>query len=148
MKLSNYSLNYPREFSGKRMDVFSFLSLCRQLGVEGASLHVRDLENTEPDYLRRVRRAYLDNGLSVSLLSVSTNFGQAAEKHDAEFVRARAAVKVAAVLGAPVLRIFAGSPPTETERGRAFDRAAAAVRKLCAEAADVGIPIGLQNHNH
>jgi gluconolactonase len=147
MKLSNYSLNYPKEFSARRMDVFSFLSLCRQLGVEGASLHVRHLESTEPDYLRRVRRAYLDNGLSVSLLSVSTNFGQPAEKQ-AEFVRARAAVKVAAFLGAPVLRIFAGSPPTETERGRAFDRAAAAVRKLCAEAADVGIPIGLQNHNH
>src|SRR5262245_66320722 len=94
MNLCNYSLNYPKEFSARRMDLFSFLSLCRQLGVEGASLHVRHLESTEPDYLRRVRRAYLDNGLSVSLLSVSTNFGQSAEKHDAEFVRARAAVKI------------------------------------------------------
>ena len=79
MKLSNYSLTYAREFAAKRMDVFAFLSLCRQLGMEGASLHVRQLENTDPAYLKRVRRAYLDNGLSVSMLTVSTNFGQAAE---------------------------------------------------------------------
>ena len=57
MKLSNYSLNYTREFAAKRMDVFAFLSLCRQLGVEGASLHVRHLDNTDPAYLKRVRRA-------------------------------------------------------------------------------------------
>ncbi len=148
MKLSNYTLNYPKEFTAGRMDVFQFLGLCRQLGVEGASLHVRQLASTEADYLRRVRRAYLDQGLSVSKVSVSTNFGQSEERHAAEFERAREAVKVAAVLGAPVLRVFAGSPPAEAERARAFDRAARAVRKLCAEAADVGVPIGLQNHNH
>src|SRR5207248_6932164 len=107
-------------------DVFAFLSLCRQLGLDGASLHVRHLENTDPAYLKRVRRAYLDNGLSVSMLTVSTNFGQAAPKHEAVFASARDAVKAAVLLGAPLLRIFAGSPPTEAERGRAFDRAAAA----------------------
>jgi gluconolactonase len=47
-----------------------------------------------------------------------------------------------------LLRVFAGSPPTESDRPKAFDRAAAAVRKLCAEAARDGLPIGLQNHNH
>src|SRR4051794_2441790 len=148
MKLSNYSLNYTREFATKRMDVFAFLSLCRQLGVEGASLHVSQLENTTPDYLKRMRRAYLDNGLSMSMLTVSTGFGQPEEKHKTQFASARAALRAAVLLGAPLLRIFAGSPPTEAERGRAFDRAAAAVRKLCVEAADAGIPIGLQNHNH
>src|SRR4051794_32453259 len=106
MKLSNYSLNYQKEFAGKRMDVFAFLSRCRQLGVEGASLHVRQLESTEPDYLKRVRRAFLDNGLSVSMLTVSTNFGQPVEKHAVERARARDAVKVAVLLGAPLLRIF------------------------------------------
>jgi gluconolactonase len=147
MKLSNYSLNYPRHFEQGQMDVFRFLSLCRQLGVEGASLHPRQLESLQPEYLRKVRRAYLDMGLSVSMFTVTTNFGRQ-EQVEEHLQNAREAVRAALLLGAPLLRIFAGSPPDEAERGRAFDRAAKAVRKLCAEAADLGMPIGLQNHNH
>jgi sugar phosphate isomerase/epimerase len=148
MKISNYSLSYARLFAQGQMDVFQFLSLCRELGVEGASLYVRNLENTGPAYLKRVRRAYLDAGLSVSQVTVSTNFGLPVERHEAEFRRAREAVRVAVFLGAPQLRIFAGSPPNEADRPIAFDRAVAAVRKLCEEAAQEGLPIGLQNHNH
>jgi gluconolactonase len=146
MKLSNYSLNYPNLFNQGRMDVFQFLSLCRQLGVEGASLHIRHLAETKPDYLKRVRRAYLDHGLSVTEFTVSTNFGVAAEGQEAERQRAREAVRVALFLGAPLLRIFAGSPLNEDDRTAAFDRAVAGVRKLCEESD--GLPIGLQNHNH
>src|SRR5438270_9160125 len=109
MKLSNYSLNYAALFTSGRMDVFGFLSLCRQLGVEGASLHTRQLASMEPDYLKKVRRAYLDEGLSVSQFTVSTNFGVAPERQEAELQRAREAVRAGLLLGAPLLRVFAGS---------------------------------------
>lgn len=148
MKLSNYSLNYPSLFQSGRMDVFGFLSLCRQLGVEGASLYVRHLAETKPDYLKRVRRAYLDYGLSVTEFTVSTNFGVAADRQESELQKAREAARIALFLGAPLLRIFAGSPPAESERAAAFDRAVASVRKLCEEFDRDGLPIGLQNHNH
>src|SRR5262245_17476026 len=148
MKLSNYSLNYPQQFARKELDVFKFLGLCRQLGCEGASLHLRDLAGTEPDYLKRIRRAYLDNGLSISLLTVSTDFGVEGPRQKEEMEKARQAVRVAVFLGAPLLRVFAGSPPAGKDRALAFDRATKAVRQLCAEAADVGLPVGLQNHNH
>jgi sugar phosphate isomerase/epimerase len=62
--------------------------------------------------------------------------------------KAREAIRVAAFLGAPLLRVFAGSPPSEAERPKAFDRAAAGLRRVCEEAANAGIPVGLQNHNH
>src|SRR5437588_11784377 len=116
MKLSNYSLNYPALFAAKQMDVFQFLSHCRQLGVEGASLHTRHLASTDADYLKKVRRAYLNEGLSVSQLTVSTNFGVAPERQEAELQRAREAVRIGLVLGAPLLRIFAGSPLNEADR--------------------------------
>src|SRR5690349_619827 len=125
MKLSIYSLSYSREFAQGELDVFKFLSLCRQLGVEGASLHVRHLDNARPDYLKRIRRAYLDQGLSISLFTVSTNFGRAAGKPEEELTRAREAVRVAGFLGAPLVRVFAGSPASEADRPRAFDHAAA-----------------------
>jgi sugar phosphate isomerase/epimerase len=148
MKISNYSLSYAALFRQGRMDVFQFLSLSRELGVEGASVYVPNLQNTATEHLKRVRRAYLDAGLSVSQVAVSTNFGLPSERHDAEFKRAREAVRVAVFLGAPLLRIFAGSPINEADRPKAFDRAAAAIRKLCEEAAQEGLPIGLQNHDH
>lgn len=148
MKLSNYSLNYPTLSAQGPMDVLQFLGHCRQLGVEGASLHIRQLASTQPDYLKRVRRAYVDNGLSVSLFTVSTDFGKPRERHDEELQKAREAVRVALFLGAPLLRVFAGSPPAEADRAAAFQRAAEGIRRVCVEAEREGLTVGLQNHNH
>ena len=148
LKISNYSLNYSARIRQGDMDLFGFLGLCRQLDVEGAALHVRDLAATDAAYLKRVRRAYLDNGLSISMFSVSTNFGQPADKHDGELQKAEVAIRAAAFLGAPILRVFAGSPPSEEERRTAFERSAGGVRRVCQRAAEVGLPVGLQNHNH
>ena len=77
-----------------------------------------------------------------------TNFGLPIDQHENELKQAREAIRVGLFLGAPLLRIFAGSPASEADRQRAFDRAVAGVRTLCAEAAELGLPIGLQNHNH
>ncbi len=148
MKISNYSLNYSELLSSGRMDILQFLMLCRELGLEGASLHLANLASTEPDYLKQVRRAYLDHGLSVAMFAVTTNFGRPKEQHEEEMRKARVAIGVAALLGAPLLRVFAGSPPAEGERQNAFDRAVAAVRQVCDEAAQAAVTVGLQNHNH
>src|SRR2546430_1665314 len=77
-----------------------------------------------------------------------TNSGLPIDRHENELRQAREAIRVGLFLGAPLLRIFAGSPASEADRQRAFDRAVAGVRTLCAEAAELGLPIGLQNHNH
>jgi gluconolactonase len=148
MKLSNYSLNYPDLFRTGRMDVFGFLSHCRELGVAGASLHVRDLPDTSTPALKRVRRAYLEHGLSVSMVAVTTDFGVAPAEQERELAKAREALHVARFLGAPLLRVFAGRPPSQMERDAAFARAAQSVRKLSDEAEPFGLAIGLQNHNH
>jgi gluconolactonase len=148
MKISNYSLNYSSLLAKGQMDLFEFLTLCREMDTDGASLHVNNLPETGTSFLKRLRRAYLDQGLSISMFSVSTNFGRPVDQHEAELAKAREAIRVATFLGAPLLRVFAGSPPTEPERQAAFDRSVASVRRVCVEAAEVGLPIGLQNHNH
>ncbi|HEV3121814.1 MAG TPA: TIM barrel protein, partial [Isosphaeraceae bacterium] len=148
MKLSNYSLNYSKLISRGELDALRFLGICHELGLEGASLHLRDLGAAGPSELARLRRAYLDLGLSVAMFTVSTNFGVPAERLDKELAEAREAIRVAQYLGAPLLRVFAGSPPSDGERAQSFDRSAKAVRRVCEEAAQVGLPIGLQNHNH
>src|SRR5262249_13162550 len=116
-------------------------------GLEGASLHERDLPDLRPATLAKVRRALLDQGLSLAMFTVSTNFGVPAARQAAELARARGAIAAAAFLGAPLLRVFAGSS-AEADRVAGWARAVASVRQVCVSAAEVGLPVGLQNHNH
>ena len=148
IRICNYSLNYARMLGRGEMTIFDFLGLCRKLDIDGASLHVQNLPEIGTGYLKQLRRAYLDHGLSMGVFTVSTNFGQPEDRQRREFEKALEAIRVAMFLGAPLLRVFAGSPPNEAERGQAFERAAAGVRRVCEEAAQMGLPVGLQNHNH
>ena len=108
MKLSNYSLNYSRPIASGAMTIEDFLAICREQGLEGASLHGRDLPDLRPATLARVRRGLLDQGLSLAQFTVSTNFGVDAERQAGELAKAREAIAAAAFLGAPLLRVFAG----------------------------------------
>jgi sugar phosphate isomerase/epimerase len=148
LKLSNYSLNYSDRMARGEMTVFRFLGLCRGLGLEGASLHVRDLPDTRSETLARVRRAYLDDGLSVAMVTASTDFGRSDHRREDEFNPVREAIRIATFLGAPLLRVFAGSAAGPAARSTAWARAVDGVRRACEEAAQAGLPIGLQNHNH
>ena len=73
IRVSDYSLNYSREIADGKLTIFKFLKQCRKYDLEAASLHVRNLESVSTKYLKDVRRAYLDNGLSMSMFTVSTN---------------------------------------------------------------------------
>lgn len=148
LHISDYSLNYSRQISDGKMTIFDFLSQCRRLGTDAASIHIRNLPTISTGYLKRVRRAYLDNGLSMSMFTVSTNFGNPRQGERAELEEAFAAIRVGMFLGAPILRVFAGSPKNEADRDDAFRRAVEGIRKVVEEAAEWGLPVGLQNHNH
>jgi gluconolactonase len=149
MKLSNYALSYASAIKQGQMTLFDFLAICRELGLEGASLSLGELSDTKVETLAKVRRAYLDHGLSVSIVAVTTNFGHSDRaRHEAQLKEARTAIDVAAFLGAPLIRIFAGSAANAQDQPRAWAQAVAAVRQLCDEGERVGVPLGLQNHNH
>ncbi len=148
LKISNYSLNYARQLAAGRLTIEDFLSLCRKMGIEGASIHLNNLPEFSTGYLKRIRRAYLDRNLSMSMFTVSTNFGRPRPEHRAEFEKAQQAIRIGMFLGAPILRVFAGSPPDEPGRAEAFERSVEGIRRVVEEAAEAGMPVGLQNHNH
>jgi len=78
VKLSNYSVHY----APGPVDDSNFLAPCRALGLEKARLHTRNLVSTEAAYLKRVRDEFPDQGISVSMFSVSTHFGKFEGKHE------------------------------------------------------------------
>ena len=147
LKLSNYSLNYSTLIARGELDVYRFLGLCRGLGLEGASLHLQDLPDTRIETLARVRRAYLDHGLSVAMVTVSTEFGQPPDGLGAELDRRLRRSRPRRSWGPHCSGSSLALLP-EADRPAAWESSVKCVRQVCQEAARVGLPIGLQNHNH
>jgi L-ribulose-5-phosphate 3-epimerase len=129
------------------MDIFSFLTTCRALDLDGADIHIGSLKNTERPHLKEVRRRALDMGLSISCLGVSTEFGRSAEAIPKEIEKALKAIEVGMLLGSPVLRVFVGSAPAPDKTKEAFQRGVEALRKTAELGAEAGMPVALQNHS-
>jgi sugar phosphate isomerase/epimerase len=56
-------------------------------------------------------------------------------------------MEVGVILGAPVVRVFAGEAPSPREKEEAFRRAVDGLRKTSAIGAELGIQVALQNHS-
>jgi sugar phosphate isomerase/epimerase len=141
------TVNYQGLFRSGKMDIFSFLDLCRGMDLDGVDILVQTLKSTDKAYLKDVRRGCLNRGMPISSICVSTEFGRSAEAVPAELEKAKAAMEVGMFLGAPILRMFVGSPPSPDKREEAFHRGVDALRKTAETGAELGMPVALQNHS-
>lgn len=147
MRLSCLTLSYQNQFRAGKMDIFSFLTTCRAMDLDGADIHINSLKGTDLPHLKEVRRKALDQGLSISCLGVSTEFGRSAENIPQELNKAKEAIQVGMFLGSPLLRVFVGSAPSPDKASEAFQRGVDALRKTAEMGADAGMLIALQNHS-
>jgi sugar phosphate isomerase/epimerase len=147
MRLSCLTLSYQGQFRAGKMDIFGFLDKCRSLDLDGADIHMTGLKDTSRAHLKEVRRRALDNGLSISCMAVTTEFGRSSEAIPTQIERAREAIDVGMFLGAPLLRVFVGSAPSPDQAKEAFARGAGALRKTAEIGAEAGMPVALQNHS-
>jgi sugar phosphate isomerase/epimerase len=147
MRLSCLTLSFQNQFRTGKMDMFSFIRQCRALDLDGIDPHMSSLASTEREYLKRLRRAALDAGLSISSLCVSTEFGRRREAIPGELEKARQAMEVGLFLGAPLLRVFVGSAPSPELAEEAFRWGADALRRCAEIGAELGMPVALQNHS-
>lgn len=147
IRLSCLTLSYQNQFKAGKMDIFSFFTTCLSLNFDGVDVHMSALKGTDKAYLKKIRRAALDNGLTISCMCVSTEFGRSAEAIPAEIEKARVATEVGIFLGAPLLRVFVGSAPSEDKKEEAFKRGVDALRKTTENGAEMGMPVALQNHS-
>ena len=146
--MSQSSVNYQAEFRSGKMDFFSFMDTCRALDLDGLDIHVNQLKSqVDRAYLKDVRRGCLNRGLPIASICVSTEFGRSAEAVPKELEKARVAMEAGMFLGAPILRVFVGSPPSPGAREEAFRRGVEALRKTSEIGAELGMPVALQNHS-
>src|SRR5438067_11421483 len=114
--MSQSSINYQAEFKSGKMDIFSFMDICRALDLDGLDIHVGQLKSqVDRAYLKEVRRGCLNRGMPIASICVSTEFGRSAEAVPKEVEKARVAMESGMFLGAPILRAFVGSPPSPAQ---------------------------------
>ncbi|MDP9238351.1 MAG: sugar phosphate isomerase/epimerase [Chloroflexota bacterium] len=166
MKLGCSSSSYGSSFAEGRLDLDEWLRVCAEdLELDGVELLDAHFAATDPMYLRAIKKLCADLQLTISAIAVTSDFG--ADDHRA---REREKVKqwcdIAAIIGAPVVRVFAGWIPvkrSEVPAGRlirAFRRVfgepppnarriwsdvTAALRDCADYAAERGVVLGLQN---
>lgn len=117
MKLGCSSWSYDAAFRTGRMDVFEFLRLCaEELDVDGVELVDLHVPSAESAMLRQIKQQCVTRHLTIAGLAVSNDFGRR-ERRDADRQNVQQWCDVAAYLGAPIVRVFAGwLPPVEAPR--------------------------------
>jgi sugar phosphate isomerase/epimerase len=148
MRLCCLSLSFKPEFASRQMDDLKFIDLCGQLALDGVDFNMGSLRSPEPDHLKKVKKTCLERGLSIACLGVSNDFGRPADEQEAVRKQVRQGIDAAQYLGAPVVRLFAGSVKTGQTREAVWKRVVEGLRQSAEYGEKVGVVVALQNHNH
>ncbi|HBE70649.1 MAG TPA: sugar phosphate isomerase/epimerase [Planctomycetaceae bacterium] len=132
----------------KSMDLFGFVDYCKQLGLSGTELTSYYFpEGADTDYVLRLRRHCHLAGMTVSGGAIRNDFcSQDSGKVAADIAHTKKWIDLYALLGTPVIRIFAGNQPKGEELSRTLARCAKHCQTVCDYAADKGVMLGLENH--
>jgi len=147
--LAAYSLRQHLQADGgaePKMDLHDFVDFCHGHDVAGAELTSYYFPpDVDAAFLTSLRRHCQLRGVTVTGGAVRNDFCRPdAVKASIEHVRTW--IDRYALLGAPVIRIFAGDAVPGEPLGVTLDRCAAACHEVCRHAADRGIMLALENH--
>jgi sugar phosphate isomerase/epimerase len=148
MRLCCLSLSFKPEFANRQLDDLHFIDLCAQLALDGVDINMSSFQSQEQDHLKKIKKTCLDRGLSIACLGVSNDFGRPAEEQEAVLKQVRQGIDAALFLGAPVVRLFAGSVKNDQAREAVWKRTVEGLRQSAEYGEKVGVVVGLQNHNH
>jgi sugar phosphate isomerase/epimerase len=152
LSLAGYSLR--KYFGGERggegtLDMPGFIDYCASLGLDGAELTSYFFpEEFDREYLNGLKRRAHLAGVDISGGAIANNFTlPKGAKLDEQLQHTRTWIDHYAALGAPVIRIFAGSPPEGTSEEEAIRRCVPVIEEACEYAAGRGVMLAMENHD-
>ncbi|MBI4553600.1 MAG: sugar phosphate isomerase/epimerase [Candidatus Latescibacteria bacterium] len=148
MKLACMSLSFSRPISAGTMTLDSFIDWCYTHKLDGIDLHANHIPSQNPETLKHLKRHCLDCGLPVACLCVSNNYGLPDTQVMHQLEMTKRWIDAALILGASVVRLFAGWTPEGDDPQAAWTRTVRSLREMSAYAAVRGVTVALQNHNH
>jgi len=149
--LNAYSFNDP--LTKGEMTIFDMLEFCANAGFDAVDItgyYFKGYPQVPPDdYLFAIKRKAFSLGIEISGTGVRNDFTIADKsKRDLEVTLVKNWIDVAVKIGAPVIRIFAG---TQKNEGITTDQVTEWMLKdiqTCVEyGKQRGVIIGIQNHN-
>jgi sugar phosphate isomerase/epimerase len=148
-KFSLASYSYRDLISGDKpaLTLEDFLTDCAKMQLEGTELTSYYFPpDVGPDYLRHIKNLTFRLGLDISGTAVGNDFCFPAGKdRDDQIALVKRWIDHAEILGAPVIRIFSGTPHG-TSGEEAHRLAVAGIEECCQYAGQHGIYLALENH--
>lgn len=150
MKLSLAAYSFRDSLKAKEspMSLEDFIRLCAEYDLDGCELTSYYFpEGFGNDYLLHIKDVAFKLGLDISGTAIANDFClPAGEKRDATLKHTRTWIDHAAVFGAPVIRIFAGTVPKGEAEEAAIERCAAGINESLSYAAQKGVCLAMENH--
>jgi len=148
VKIGCTSWSYHRAIEQGRTNMKEWVKLCaEQLNIDGIELLDVHFPSTSNRFIKEIKKMAIDLGLTICCVDVSNNFGIINEhKRTDEIEKVKKWIDIAAKFGAPILRVFAGWPEDEDEES--WNRMIDSLTKVSDYAEEIGIVLGLENHNH
>lgn len=146
--LAAYSYRDLLKGDSPKLTLQDFVNDCAAMGLEGTELTSYYFpKNTTPEYLRTLRRQCFRLGLDVSGTAVGNDFGHpAGETRTREIANVKQWIDFAEILGAPVIRIFAGHAKPDQTEAQAHSLMVAGIEECCEYAGKHGVHLALENH--
>jgi sugar phosphate isomerase/epimerase len=149
-KFSLAAYSYRELFKGDspKLTLQDFIEDCAKFGLEGTELTSYYFpKNTTAEYLRTLRRQCFRLGLDVSGTAVGNDFGHPpSEARNQQIASVKQWIEYAEILGAPVIRIFAGSQKKDQTEAQTHTLMVQAIEECCDFAGKHGVHLALENH--
>lgn len=147
MKLSCCAYSFRQDLTSGRITLEQFMDRAAEMGLEGVELTAYYFPDTRRAYLHRIKREAHSRGLSVSGTAIGTDFAQPdAKGRRAAIATTRTWIGHSVELGAPTLRVFAGSLREAVAERDAFNWTVEALQECALYAEKRGVLLALENH--
>ncbi len=148
LSLAAYSLRQLLDFKDPKMDMFGFVDFAADQGLDAVEpTSYWFPPDADDSYFRKLQQYAFLAGLDISGTAIGNDFCvPEGPKRDLELAKARAWIDKASVLGAPVIRIFAGNVPSGEAEPAAAQRVVSAIEELLPYAVSKGVTLALENH--
>lgn len=147
MKIGSTAYSYRKYLTSGEMSLEAFLDKAVEVGLDCVDLTAYYFPTTDTEYLNHIKKRTYLNGLDITGTAVGNRFTHAEPQKRAEEIRmVKKWVDISVVLGAPCIRVFAGSIP----EGHTFEEAVKWTAECLEECLDYakpkGVIIALENH--
>ncbi|MFB3826588.1 MAG: sugar phosphate isomerase/epimerase family protein [Bryobacteraceae bacterium] len=140
-----YSFRVPL-LAGK-LDVFAIPQLFKKQGIKGISYNERYFASRDDAYIDRLKAATKEAGRIIVAVQADGNLALADEaRRKAEIDHYRESLRITRRLGAPVMRINAGSQAPGEDESVGVQRLIAGIKEMLPLARQLKVRIAIENH--